>query len=159
MNENTEKDIREIKYKVDAIEKSVDLLVRANRKPILDDLLSFFGKSNERVKVFLAVDGEKSVSQIAQQLTLRPQNASRRISELEREGLITVKTTSGPTKIYAKTEKVRLLGLERQLEQRLLGQGSQQPSGSEDSAELATPLPSGEVEQHVASRSEDQGQD
>lgn len=37
MSDVTEKDLREIKAKVEEIDKSVNLLVRANRKQIIED--------------------------------------------------------------------------------------------------------------------------
>jgi DNA-binding transcriptional ArsR family regulator len=115
MSDVVEKDVREIKYKVEAIEKSVDLLVRANRREIIEDLMTFFGKSRERVKVFVAIDGEKSVNQIADEIKVRPQNVSRRLTELEREGLSRLKRTDGASKVYEKTEKVAILNLEKVL--------------------------------------------
>lgn len=118
MSDISEKDVREIKYKVEGIEKSVDLLVRANRKQIVDDLMLFFGKSRDRVKVFLSIDGEKSVSKIASELNMRDQNVSKRTSELEREGLIRVRKTIGHSKIFEQTEKVAILNLNRELEKK-----------------------------------------
>ncbi len=115
MTDVVEKDVREIKYKVEAIEKSVDLLVRANRREIIEDLMAFFGKSRERVNVFVATDGEKSVNQIAEEIKVKPQNVSRRLTELEREGLIRLKRTDGSSKVYEKTEKVAILNLEKVL--------------------------------------------
>ena len=127
-----EKDVREIKYRVDGIEKGMDLLLRANRKQILDDLMAFFGKSKERVKVFLAVNGEKSVNQIVAELKMKGPNVSRRISELEREGLIRVKETGGHSKIYEQTEKVAILNLRKEL-QRKFGEFAPATPSSEES--------------------------
>ncbi len=130
MSDVVEKDVREIKYRVDAIEKSVDLLVRANRKEITEDLLIFFGKSTERIRVFLAIDGTKTVAQIAQSLGIHPQNVSRRVTQLERAGLIVVARTVGSAKIFAKTEKVAILNMEPKLE-RLLSRKYVEPAPEE----------------------------
>lgn len=110
-----EKDMREIKWRVDGIEKSVDLLVRANRKQIEDDLMKFFGRSRDRVKIFLKVDGEKTVSQIVKELRMKQPNVSRRITELKEEGLIKIKKITEKGVIYEKTEKVKILDLDRKL--------------------------------------------
>lgn len=118
MSDVMEKDVREIKYRVDGIEKGMDLLLRANREQILNDLMAFFGKSKDRVKVFLAINGEKSVNQIAEQLKMLGQNVSKRTSELEREGLIRVKKTVGHSKIYEQTEKVAILNLRKELQKK-----------------------------------------
>jgi predicted transcriptional regulator len=125
MSDVMEKDLREIKAKVEGIDKSVDLLVRANRKQIIEDLMAFFGKSKDRVKVFLAMDGEKSVNQIANELGMKVQNVSKRITELDREGLIRFKKLIGHSKIYEQTEKVAILNLKKEIEKKFgeLAQG------------------------------------
>jgi DNA-binding transcriptional ArsR family regulator len=136
MDTVSERDIREIKHRVEGIEKSVDLLVRANRKDIIADLMNFFGKSRERVKVFLEVDGERTVGQIAKVLQMEAQNVSRRITELFEEGLIKVKKITKAGKIYEKTEKVQILDLEKllmkkfRIEKAPMGMEAEQPSNS-----------------------------
>lgn len=117
MTDVMEKDVREIKIRVNGIEKGVDLLLRANRRQILDDLLQFFGRSKDRVKVFLAIDGDRSVGQISALLKMKTPNVSSRITELEREGLVKVKL-AGAVKVYEKTEKVEILNLERELKKK-----------------------------------------
>lgn len=114
-----EKDVREIRWRVEGVEKSVDLLVRANRKEITADLMEFFGRSRDRVKVFLEVDGEKTVEAITKTLKMKKPNVSQRISELKDEGLIELrKITREGYYIYAKTEKVKILDIERKLMKR-----------------------------------------
>jgi hypothetical protein len=110
------KDVREIKYRVDGIDKSVDLLLRANRKEIIKDLMIFFGRSKDRIKVFLAIDGEKTVKELVRQLKpmIYP-NVSKRITELLDEDLIYVKKTTKHGKIYDKTTKVKILNVEKEL--------------------------------------------
>ena len=116
MPEHLERDVREIRYKVDGIDKSVDLLLRANRKAILSDLMDFFGKSRDRMNVFLAVDGERTVNQITHYLKpMRQPNVSKRTGELLDEGLIYVKKSTKQGIIYDKTEKVKILNLEKEL--------------------------------------------
>ncbi len=114
MSSISEKDIKEIKWKVEGIDKSIDLLVRANRKEILSDIMQFFGKSKERVKVFLEVDGEKTVGQLSDSLGTSV-NASRRLTELADEGLIEVIKVTRAGKVYKKTDKVKVLNLEKLL--------------------------------------------
>lgn len=116
MPEHLERDIREIRYKVDGIDKSVDLLLRANRKQIIEDLMIFFGTSRDRIKVFVAIDGEKTVNQLVDNLKpIKQPNVSKRIAELIDEGLIYVKKSTNKGKIYDKTAKVRILNLEKEL--------------------------------------------
>ena len=116
MTSPSDKDVKEIRWRVEGIESSVDLLVRANRKEILQDLMeNFFGKSKERVKVFLEVDGQKSVEEITKSLNIQGPNVSRRLSELKDEGLIELRTISDGRYIYATTKKVHILNLESKL--------------------------------------------
>lgn len=115
MSDITGKDVREIKWKVEGIEKSIDLLVRANREKITEDIMLFFGTSRDRVNVFLNVDGAKTVDQITKDLNMKKPNVSKRITELQNEGLIVFKKITKSGYIYAKTEKVKVLGLEKKL--------------------------------------------
>lgn len=110
--------MREIKWKVEGIEKSVDLLVRANRGQIIEDIIGFFGKSRDRVNVFLNIDGEKTVDQITKDLEMKKPNVSKRITELQNEGLIGIKKITRKGFIYEKTEKVKILNLEKVLKKR-----------------------------------------
>lgn len=113
MNDVMEKDVKEIKWRVEGVEKSMDLLVRANRKEIVADLLEFFGKSKDRVQVFLEIDGEKTVGEISQKLNMKDANVSKRTTELVDEGLIRVKKITKVGKVYEKAEKVKTLDLEK----------------------------------------------
>jgi len=113
-----EKDVREIKWRVDGIEKSMDLLVRANREQIIKDLMEFFGRSKDRVNVFLSIDGEKTVNQITKDLGMKKPNVSKRITELQDEGLVKIKKITKQGYIYEKTEKVRIINLEKILRKR-----------------------------------------
>ena len=131
-----EKDVREIKYKVGGIEKGMDLLLRANRKQIIEDLMEFFGRSTVRVKVFLAVDGERSVSDIVQLLKMKQPNVSATLTELEGAGLIVVKT-AGSSKVFMRTEKVEILNLEKELKKKF-GDLSTTPPTSEPTGERNT---------------------
>ncbi len=116
MTDFLERDVREIKHRVVGIDKSVDLLLRANRKEIVGDVMIFFGKSKDRIKVFLAVNGERTVNQITSHLKpMQRQNVSKRIAELIDEGLIDVKKTGKTGIIYDKTEKVKILNLEKEI--------------------------------------------
>ncbi len=114
MGDMLNRDVREIKNRIDGIDKSMDLLLRANRKEITDDILVFFGKSKNRVNVFLAVDGRITVNQIVNKLKpMKQPNVSTRISELFDEDLIYVKKTTNKGKVYEKTKKVKILNLEK----------------------------------------------
>ena len=139
MNDVLEKDVKEIKWRVEGIEKSVDLLVRANRKEIVADLMEFFGKSKDRVQVFLEIDGEKTVGEISQKLNMKDQNVSKRTTELFDAGLIRVKKITKVGKVYQKAEKVETLDMEKILRKKFHleeKEPTQKPaSGSGESSE------------------------
>ena len=118
MSDVTGKDVREIKWRVEGIEKSIDLLVRANREKIIKDLMEFFGRSKNRVSVFLSIDGEKTVNQITKDLGMKKPNVSARITELQNEGLVKIKKITRQGYVYEKTEKVTILNLEKVLKKK-----------------------------------------
>jgi DNA-binding transcriptional ArsR family regulator len=109
----TRRDIREINYKIEDIEKSVGLLLRGRRKEVIAELMeTCFKKSVEKVRVFLAIDGQSSINQIAARLEIKPPNVSRHIKDLLDHDLINVRTTVGGKVIYEKTSQVRRIRLE-----------------------------------------------
>jgi DNA-binding transcriptional ArsR family regulator len=109
----TRRDIREINYKIEDIEKSVGLLLRGRRKEVIAELVeTCFKKSVEKVRVFLAIDGQSSINQIAERLKVKPPNVSRHIKDLLDHDLIKVRTTDGGKVIYEKTSQVRRIRLE-----------------------------------------------
>lgn len=108
-------DIREIKWHQEAIDSSMELLIRANKGPILNEILSFFGDSKRRAEVYVTVDGEKNVSDIANQIQMKSQNVSTELTLLKDFGLIEIGKLTGPTIIYKKRRIDRILGLTREL--------------------------------------------
>jgi DNA-binding MarR family transcriptional regulator len=115
---NVERDINEIKNRVTGLDNSVDLLLRASRKQITDDLMIFFGRSLDRIKVFLAIDGEKTVGEIAKKIKIDRTNVSRRITELLREDLVYLIENTQKGKVYAMTRKVKILNLQKELKKK-----------------------------------------
>lgn len=112
----TAKDVREIKHRLEDTEKSVGLLLRANRMAVIGELMeNCFRKSVEKVRVFLAIDGESSVNDISQRLVMKGPNVSAIITELVDNDLIRLRDTDGPKKIYEKTLQVKRLKLDKYL--------------------------------------------
>jgi DNA-binding transcriptional ArsR family regulator len=81
-------DIKMIRWRQESIDSSMDLLLKANREAIMSEIESFFGNSKRRAQVFLAVDGKKSVGEIAQMLNIKMPNLSADLSKCAEEGLI-----------------------------------------------------------------------
>ena len=113
MEDPTRKDVREINYKIEDIEKSVGLLLRGRRKEVIAELMeTCFKKSVEKARVFLAIDGESSIGQIADRLKIKPPNVSRHIKDLVEHDLIKIRTAEGGKIIYEKTSQVKRIRLE-----------------------------------------------
>jgi DNA-binding transcriptional ArsR family regulator len=81
-------DIKEIRWRQESMDGSMDLLLKANREAIMADIEDFFGNSKRRAQVYLAVDGERSVGEIAQLLNMKMPNVSSDLSKCAEEGLI-----------------------------------------------------------------------
>lgn len=113
MEDPTRRDVREINYKIEDIEKSVGLLLRGRRKEVIAELMeTCFKKSVEKVRVFLAIDGLSSVNEIAARLGIKRQNVGRHLGDLLDHDLIKVKSTEGGKIIYEKTSQVKRIRLE-----------------------------------------------
>ena len=113
------KDIREIKWHQEAIDSSMELLLKANRDAILAEILSFFGRSKRRAQIFLAVDGKRTVEDITKLLALQKPNVSAELTRLKNEGLIEIrKITSEGYYIYKKRRVDRILGISKILRQK-----------------------------------------
>jgi len=114
--EPTQKDIREINYKMEDVEKSVGLLLKARRQEVIADLMeNCFRRSIEKIRVFLTIDGESSVNEIASKLGMKPPNVSRHIKDFLENDLVKMKSTEGAKIIYEKTSQVRRLRLDKYL--------------------------------------------
>jgi len=114
--EPTQKDVREINYKMDDVEKSVGLLLKARRQEVIDDLMeNCFRRSIEKIRVFLAIDGESSVNEIANKLGIKSPNVSRHMKDFIENDLVKMKSTEGTRTIYEKTSQVRRLRLDKYL--------------------------------------------
>ncbi len=108
-------DIREIKWHQAAIDSSMELLIKANRESILPEIMMFFGKSKRRVEVFLAVDGTRTVDDIARLLKMKGPNVSRELTNLKQEGLIEIKRIKREGYVYKKRRVDRILGISQRL--------------------------------------------
>jgi DNA-binding MarR family transcriptional regulator len=114
--EPTQKDIREINYRMEDVEKSVGLLLKARRQEVIADLMeNCFRRSIEKIRVFMAIDGESSVNDIANKLGMKSPNVSRHIRDFLENDLIKMKDTEGAKIIYEKTSQVRRLRLDKYL--------------------------------------------
>jgi len=120
MNENDTiaQDIREIKWHQEAIDSSMELLIKAHREQIEEEIMKFFGKSKRRAEIYLKCDGKNTVSEIAKQLGIKIPNVSRELTKLKLEGLIKIKRITDEGYIYEKTRIDRILKISKKLRQK-----------------------------------------
>ena len=108
-NEDMAEDVKKIRWHQEAIDKNIELLTRAHKKEILDEIMEFFGiapkkkKAINRAKIFLAVDGKRTVSNLASYLNLPISYVSQEITKLKGMSLIEVKSGSKEGIVYKKT--------------------------------------------------------
>jgi predicted transcriptional regulator len=81
-------DIKEIRWRQESMDGSMDLLLKANKAAIMTEIDNFFGESRRRAQVYLAVDGNHSVQEIAKLLDMQMPNVSSDITKCADEGLI-----------------------------------------------------------------------
>jgi len=110
------RDIREIKWHQEAIDSSMELLIKANRESILSEIMKFFGRSKRRAEVYLLVDGKRTVEDITELLGMQKPNVSAEISKMKEEGLVEIKkVTEQGFYVYRKRRVDRILGISRRL--------------------------------------------
>ena len=81
-------DIKEIRWHQESMDSSMDLLLKANKEAILGEIEMFFSNARRRAEVFLAVDGQRTVEEIAKVLQMNSPNVSRDLTKCAEEGLI-----------------------------------------------------------------------
>lgn len=103
--------IDEILSHVRSMDAQMGWIIRSDEKELRKLLLDYFSKRRRAAKVYLAVDGQRTSGQIAEYLSLRAQNVSNEISELEDRGLIELKKWG----IYKKNKIDNVLRLSLEL--------------------------------------------
>jgi hypothetical protein len=132
-------EIRQIRSRLDAIEHTQEVLVRAQGKEILAQALAAFDADDMLAEVYLQVDGVRTQQDIAAVLQVqgRPGSkamlVSRKLDRLYTElDLIALVDHTGKGNVYKKAGVDRILGITRQLEKRRANKGKRertQPAG------------------------------
>lgn len=104
-----------IDHKTDSMEDSLAWIVSANSPQLKNDLIKAFGASVRRVQVYLALDGERNVQEIARHLHMKQPNVSRDLSWLKRKRLIDVVEARGEGFKYKKKFFDAIVGLSEAL--------------------------------------------
>lgn len=81
-------DIKEIRWRQESMDGSMDLLLKASKVAIMAEIDNFFGGSKRRAQIYLAVDGKRSVGEITQLLKMKMPNVSADLTKCADEGLI-----------------------------------------------------------------------
>lgn len=114
-------EVKKIRWHQEVIDSNIELLTRAHRKEILEDIMHFFGnvpgrrKAANRARIFLAIDGNRTVGQIADDLGLPISYVSREITKLKSMSLIEVKEAGREGIIYKKGNVNRILRISQKL--------------------------------------------
>jgi DNA-binding transcriptional ArsR family regulator len=94
--------LAKIEHKVDSIEQTNAFALRAEAKKHFAEVKKIFGNSVRRAQVYLAANGERSVSEIATHLGMQRQNVGPDLKYLAREGLLELVDSRGNQDIWAK---------------------------------------------------------
>jgi len=124
--------VDKILQRVESMDNFMPWLVRPQATQIRDSLLTWFSKQGSAAKVYLEIDGEKTVTAIGQKLNMKQPNVSREIAKLRDDlGLIELKTIGNST-VYKKTKIDRVLGLSKALERTMASASSPSIEGVRD---------------------------
>jgi len=117
----TADDIRTIRYRIESIETTQHLLLRAESKELLAELLPIFAKDENLERVYLALDEPRNQGQILEHLDglntpMSQPTVSRKLAQLDDEGLIE-KHGAGPGGVSWRKKEVveKVLRLTRQI--------------------------------------------
>lgn len=91
-----------IEHRVDSIDQTAAFALRADADRHIESLKAIFRNRIRLVQVYLAVNGERSVQNIAELLTMIPSNVSRELTSLQKEGLLEVSEKEGGETFYCK---------------------------------------------------------
>ena len=116
-------ELRNIRTKVESIEKAQEVLVRAERDRILADILPGFESDPILAHVYMLVDGIRGQRQIAAAMTAAGRRGaseatiSRKLETLRDMDLVELFDRTAAGNIYRRTHIDRLLRLSRRVQQ------------------------------------------
>lgn len=111
----------EVRAVRDLAEQIIGVLTYAAQDPsVLDrrenDLRLFFGKGTRRRDVYLALDKDRNISEVAEALGMKRQNVSAEISRLHDAGLVVPLTTGGRGDVWIRNPVIEsVVGLSKRL--------------------------------------------
>jgi hypothetical protein len=102
-----------IEHKVDSLEQTTAFALRAEAEKHFESVKEIFGKSKRRAQVYLAVNGERSVQDLADFLGIHRPHVTADLQRLREEGLLEVTDTIGGRDIWSKKPVDRTLRISR----------------------------------------------
>ena len=106
-----------IEHKVDSLEQTTAFALRAEADKHFNSVKEIFGKSTRKAQVYLAVDGQKGVQELAQHLKMKRQNVGPVLKSLAAEGLLEIIDNQGGRDIWGKKPVDRTLRITKFLQQ------------------------------------------
>lgn len=108
--------VRAINSRVTGMERTQEVLVRAEARQIVDPFLDAVRADPVLGRIYLEVDGTKSQNEIAAALRTSPATVSRKLDALEKDWhLIVLKDRTKDGKLYERAPVERILNLSRRV--------------------------------------------
>ena len=131
MSDAVYNELRTIRSRIESIERTQEVLVRAEAERILADILPRFREDLVLAHVYLLVDGIRGQRQITAAMTdaglkgSSEATVSRKLEALRELDLVELVDRTAAGKIYAKSQIDRLLRLSRHVERIVRGEAKQ----------------------------------
>jgi len=110
--------VDKILQRVESMDNFMPWLVRRHIPSIKKELIEFFSKRKRAARVYVAVTGEKTITQISEETKIAQPNVSAEIKTLTECGLIDI-ILVGKNTICTRNKMDKLLGLSKELEKNL----------------------------------------
>src|SRR2546428_10071050 len=110
--------VDKILQRVESMDNLMPWMIRPQAKEIRTLMLDFFKNRVSTARVYLEIDGQRSVNDMVNHLKMKQPNVSREITILSEMALIEPKSI-GNTRIYKKAKIDKIIGLSKALEKML----------------------------------------
>jgi DNA-binding transcriptional ArsR family regulator len=112
-------ELQKIRIRLDGIEQTQEMLVRANATSVLEEVDELVKSDPLAARVYLLVDGARTQRDIAAALTTTQQTVSNKLRKLQDLHLILVIDNRGGGNVYAKAAADRILRLTQRINKAL----------------------------------------
>lgn len=112
-------EIQRIRIRLDAIEQTQEMLVRANSTQVLADVDELVDKDELAARIYLLVNGRRTQQDIATDLATSEATVSRRLEKLRELHLIRLVDRRGAGNVYQKSAADGILRLSTRIQRRL----------------------------------------